>query len=211
MTNLQALNFKIVVRTDPSATQVVFTSSHAVLYIFKEDQWERAEIEGSLLLYSRHTANEPWAFIILNRLHANNYRQLCGEIDSFQKEDDLLMYRTKSGNPVPHQLLIINLQQAPFLVCGSIQRRKRKSSLTGFRKSSPTRQPLPSSKHLEKPPLPEQTPHTPSTSCHNSSEPPTRTACSINSLPTTARSPHHNQLTIKPIILQRGNQIHWAI
>jgi hypothetical protein len=99
MATLQAaLNFKSVLRTDPSASQVVLTSSHAVLYVFKEDsgRWERAEIEGTLLLYSR-TVDDPWAFIILNRLHANNYRQLCGEIDSFQREDELLMYRTKSG------------------------------------------------------------------------------------------------------------------
>ena len=103
MATLQAaLNFKSVVRTDPSASQVLLTSSHAVLYVFKESRWERAEIEGTLLLYSRAQPADPWAFIILNRLHANNYRQLCGEIDSFQREDDLLIYRTKTGTPPHH-------------------------------------------------------------------------------------------------------------
>lgn len=48
-----------------------------------------------MLLYQR-TSND-WAFVILNRLHANNFRQLFAEIDSFQLDDGLLMYSTRSG------------------------------------------------------------------------------------------------------------------
>lgn len=48
-----------------------------------------------MLLYQR-TAGD-WAFVILNRLHANNFRQLFEEIDSFQLDDGLLMYSTRSG------------------------------------------------------------------------------------------------------------------
>lgn len=40
------------------------------------------------------------AFVILNRLHANNYRQLFTEIESFQVDNDLLMYSTHSGTHI---------------------------------------------------------------------------------------------------------------
>lgn len=48
-----------------------------------------------MLLYQRNVGD--WAFVILNRLHANNFRQLFVEIDSFQLDDGLLMYSTRSG------------------------------------------------------------------------------------------------------------------
>lgn len=38
-----------------------------------------------------------WAFVILNRLHANNFRQLFADVESFQLDDGLLMYSTRSG------------------------------------------------------------------------------------------------------------------
>lgn len=38
-TGLAALNFKSVKRTDPEASRLLFTSSHTVLYIFKDSKW----------------------------------------------------------------------------------------------------------------------------------------------------------------------------
>lgn len=48
------------------------------------------------MLYQRRAGD--WAFVILNRLHANNYRQLCSEIEGYQLDDGLLMFSTHSGS-----------------------------------------------------------------------------------------------------------------
>lgn len=47
------------------------------------------------MLYARRPGD--YAFVILNRLHANNFRQLCGDIESHQQDDGLIMYSTHSG------------------------------------------------------------------------------------------------------------------
>lgn len=50
------------------------------------------------MLYQRLAGD--WGFVVLNKLKANNFRQLFSDIESFQVDDGLLMYSTHSGKRI---------------------------------------------------------------------------------------------------------------
>lgn len=48
------LNFNVISRYDPKAKQLLYTTSHCVIYKFGESQeWEKTEFQGTLALYLR--------------------------------------------------------------------------------------------------------------------------------------------------------------
>ncbi|ODV97296.1 hypothetical protein PACTADRAFT_79685 [Pachysolen tannophilus NRRL Y-2460] len=114
----KALTYNVIGKYDPKITQLVYHTSHSVLYQFNQDSenWDKLEYEGVLSIYSRNQAvddkakmspnyilnNEIYTYglMILNRIKTENF---ClgllsnkNVIDSdmiVEKNDDLIILK----------------------------------------------------------------------------------------------------------------------
>lgn len=119
---------------------IMYLTKLSIIVIYKA----KAEIEGTLLLYTRNSP-DSWAFIILNKLHANNYRQICSDIESFNMEDNLLMFNTRSGIYKSYEEFypFYLYDKDQFLAFGYTRRRIRIAFVTGLRGLSIRKPPWP--------------------------------------------------------------------
>lgn len=57
------LNFNVILRYDPAIKQLLYTTSHCVVYNFDDAllEWNKSDIQGSLALYLRDFVAQPLA------------------------------------------------------------------------------------------------------------------------------------------------------
>lgn len=82
------LNFNVISRYDDQVKQLLYTTSHCVIYKFKDQDWSKTEFQGTLALYLRHfsaaisdrplTSNDLqnlfcYGLILLNRQSPENF------------------------------------------------------------------------------------------------------------------------------------------
>ncbi|CDK28133.1 unnamed protein product [Kuraishia capsulata CBS 1993] len=53
-----ALNFNVIAKYDPLVKNLIFQSSHCVVYRFENDDWVKLDYQGPIVLYSRRYKNE---------------------------------------------------------------------------------------------------------------------------------------------------------
>lgn len=98
---MDQLNLKSIVKVDHAAKQIHQIAKHTVVYQYSEEgeRWDKVEVEGCLMLYQR--AEDPeWAFIILNRLHPNNFIVILDEVESVHLEQELLIVQLRDQGSV---------------------------------------------------------------------------------------------------------------
>ncbi len=85
----QTLNYNVLARYDPKINQLLYTSSHCVVYKYASatEEWEKSDYQGVLMLYSRNydRLNDPantqkgnldsyaYGIVVLNRSSPANF------------------------------------------------------------------------------------------------------------------------------------------
>lgn len=115
-------NLKLLQRTFQRPFEELYvTASHVVLYQFTDQQWQKANIEGSLFLVADTTSH---VLCILNRSHTDNFvLDLASENDyNVQESDPYLILKTTTQiyglwfhDPTERHLLYTTLSNVPPL------------------------------------------------------------------------------------------------
>nr|XP_042126329.1 LOW QUALITY PROTEIN: mRNA-decapping enzyme 1A-like [Peromyscus maniculatus bairdii] len=84
-------------RRDPYITSIADLAGHVALYTFcpKANQWEKADIEGTLFVY-RRSASPYHGFTVVNRLNMHNLVEPVNKDLEFQLHEPFLLYRNAS-------------------------------------------------------------------------------------------------------------------
>jgi len=98
-------------RVDPAITEVLASATHATLYDFVNEEWERGDVEGPLFIAKREGAWPRYRMVVLNRSSLTN---LVEDVDrAFEVEvvDRYLIFRRSDGEGAIRGLWFHSLEE----------------------------------------------------------------------------------------------------
>eukprot|EP00163_Fabomonas_tropica_P001429 TRINITY_DN1107_c1_g2_i2.p1 TRINITY_DN1107_c1_g2~~TRINITY_DN1107_c1_g2_i2.p1 ORF type:complete len:120 (-),score=4.35 TRINITY_DN1107_c1_g2_i2:925-1284(-) len=77
----EQLNLRVLQRSDPGISRIVWVATHVCLYRFDEQAraWAKKGVEGTLFVVER-SSSPIYRLFVLNRVGMENYTQVCLDI-----------------------------------------------------------------------------------------------------------------------------------
>lgn len=90
------MNKAALQRIDPYIKTIIDSSSQVALYKYKEDEWKRTDISGTLFVYERNS--KPfYGFLILNRASPDNWVQPITDGIEIQIQPPFILYKRQDS------------------------------------------------------------------------------------------------------------------
>ena len=112
----EELNLQVIRRHYPSVASILHVGHHAVLYTFnfKEQKWDKAEVEGSLFVCEMQPPgstvdDERYGVIILNRRSVDNfYMDIMGTDVDYLEGDFIIMQGDQESDQAVYGLWVFS-------------------------------------------------------------------------------------------------------